>query len=241
MAKKKKKDVHPDETDEHFHEFIEHVSAESERGAILVIGAWLDELVDRLLREHFVDNGEVAEKLLGISAPLAAFSARIDLCYLIGLISTREHHDLHRIREIRNAAAHFDWKRGDGFNTGFSSGYTQGRVDALQLPSKKFRAAVKDPREVFQSTAGVIWNKLKNQIELTHRVVTAPDDVMFEVQFESDVFIQMSHWMVQGRARKAVAEKVGRMAMQIPESSARDAVSRAKHDAAPVRPKREPE
>jgi hypothetical protein len=61
-----------------------------------------------VLSAAFVDDKKEVGKILGDTpnAPLGAFSARIDLAYLMGLVSKRAHRELHLIRKIRNEFAH---------------------------------------------------------------------------------------------------------------------------------------
>ncbi|WP_447729116.1 hypothetical protein [Pseudoxanthomonas suwonensis] len=65
----------------------------------------LDQLLKDLLDASFV-SGELAKKLTGKMMPIGTFSARITLSHAMGLISSAEAKDLHRMREIRNLFAH---------------------------------------------------------------------------------------------------------------------------------------
>lgn len=49
---------------------------------------------------------ESAKDLTGKMMPIGTFSSRITLAYAIGLITSEEAKDLHRMREIRNRFAH---------------------------------------------------------------------------------------------------------------------------------------
>lgn len=68
--------------------------------------AYLDSQLEELLRLSFVKNDTVANEMMGRSKPLASFSARIDMSYLLGLITAQAHRDLHLIRKIRNDFGH---------------------------------------------------------------------------------------------------------------------------------------
>lgn len=80
--------------------------AETDRGLALVMAAYLDDLLDDLLRKSFIDDRAVAKELLDFNRPLSSFSAKIELTYALGLISNDLHRKLHQIREIRNHFAH---------------------------------------------------------------------------------------------------------------------------------------
>ena len=77
-----------------------------DRVVAILGGAYLDILVDQLLRAAFVNDDKEAEKLVGIYGPLGANGSRCRLAYCLGLISAQERDDLAAIAKIRNAFAH---------------------------------------------------------------------------------------------------------------------------------------
>ena len=80
---------------------------ESDRGAVLVGAAMLEEALKDVLEAHLVPNPGSSDPLFeGPTAPLQSFSAKIDLGYRLGLISDRFCRDMHVIRRIRNTVAH---------------------------------------------------------------------------------------------------------------------------------------
>lgn len=79
---------------------------ESDRGVALISAAALDFELGELLRGILVDNGRVANEMLAQSRPLATFSARIDMVYLLGWTSPDIRRELHFIRKIRNEFGH---------------------------------------------------------------------------------------------------------------------------------------
>lgn len=82
------------------------LSEESDRGCALMAASYLETELGELLRAAFVENTRVASQILDGRGPVATFSARIDLAYLVGLIPEDFWHDLHIIRKIRNEFAH---------------------------------------------------------------------------------------------------------------------------------------
>jgi len=68
--------------------------------------AFLDAELAFILESYVVDNEKIAKKMFGQSCPLGAFSSRIDISYLLGLIDSVTHRDLHLIRKIRNDFGH---------------------------------------------------------------------------------------------------------------------------------------
>jgi DNA-binding MltR family transcriptional regulator len=87
-------------------EFRSTLNAETDRGCALMAAAYLDDQLAVLLKAYFVDDLTVANTLLVPSQALGAFSARIDVAYLLGLLSREERKALHLIRKIRNDFGH---------------------------------------------------------------------------------------------------------------------------------------
>ena len=90
--------------------YFKTVHAETDRGRALVTAAFLDETLKRLLMARISVGGNKKKKfvqpLFDIFGPLSSFSAKIRICYAIGLISETVADDLDAIRRIRNEFAH---------------------------------------------------------------------------------------------------------------------------------------
>lgn len=87
-------------------EFRSTLTDETDRGCALMAAAYLDDRLAELLKAYFVDDLRVAKKLLEPTQPLGAFSVRIDVVYLLGLLSREHRKALHLIRKIRNDFGH---------------------------------------------------------------------------------------------------------------------------------------
>ena len=80
---------------------------ESDRGAVLVAAAMLEEALRELLLAHLVPSTSSTDLLFeGTNAPLNAFSSKIDMSFRLGLVSDRFCRDLHVVRRMRNDVAH---------------------------------------------------------------------------------------------------------------------------------------
>lgn len=83
---------------------------ESDRGCVLLSTSRMDEFLADLHATHIRSTAQVSARfireLFGSHGPLSTFSAKIDLAFAYGLISAADQEDLHRIRALRNAAAH---------------------------------------------------------------------------------------------------------------------------------------
>jgi DNA-binding MltR family transcriptional regulator len=81
------------------------LSKETDRGAAVLAGGYLDALLEDLLRAVLV-LGPKLDDLISTGRPLGSFSSRIDLAYSLGLLPEVRLRDLHLIRKIRNYFAH---------------------------------------------------------------------------------------------------------------------------------------
>jgi hypothetical protein len=105
------------------------VDGESERGAILILAAYLEELVGELIRASCISD-EKADGLLEFRRPAGDFDSKITLCNALGMLHDAEAAGLNAVRRIRNSAAHFD-KKGRGFDVLFDSNQTMDLVGNL--------------------------------------------------------------------------------------------------------------
>lgn len=82
-------------------------AGETDRAAVIVGAALLDDALDTLLRARLAPIVSGEDSLFdGAYAPVANFSARIDLAYRIGVVSAKMTRDLHLVRKVRNSFAH---------------------------------------------------------------------------------------------------------------------------------------
>ena len=85
---------------------IETIKPLSERGWVIVAAAKLDERLEIVLKSFFANIPKAADKVFNETGPIGTFYARIEIAFLLGLISEREHRILHLIRKIRNDFSH---------------------------------------------------------------------------------------------------------------------------------------
>jgi DNA-binding MltR family transcriptional regulator len=114
MSKKKLKPVDkplPDQSIDlvrEWHDVMQELQSESDRGAALMGAAYLDTALKSLIQANLAGGNVVVDKLLNVpNAPLGTFSSRIAMAYGLGLIGPNYFRTLESIREIRNAFAHF--------------------------------------------------------------------------------------------------------------------------------------
>ncbi|HEV2382975.1 MAG TPA: MltR family transcriptional regulator [Terriglobia bacterium] len=79
---------------------------ESDRGAVLIGSAYLEQMVERLLRAKMIGNSKVVDGLFEPHSALSTFASCTGLVYALGWIGSQMHADLSAIRKIRNDFAH---------------------------------------------------------------------------------------------------------------------------------------
>jgi len=83
---------------------------ESDRGAAVVAASLLDKKLEDLVRTYFESVSSpskgMVDSLFAPMAPLSSFSAKIHLCFLMGLLDKEQLHDLDLVRKLRNDFAH---------------------------------------------------------------------------------------------------------------------------------------
>jgi DNA-binding MltR family transcriptional regulator len=100
---------------------------ESDRAAVILVASILDETLQTLLKSHLVPIPNSDDSLFdNATSPLSTFSAKIDICYRIGLISGKFSRDIHIVRKIRNSFAH------DIYGCSFENGSVISRIKELE-------------------------------------------------------------------------------------------------------------
>lgn len=86
--------------------FRSALTKESDRGCALLATSFLDNALSDLLYVSLVHDKKIEKELLKGTAPLATFSARINMSYYLGKICNSSKSDLHIMRRIRNQFGH---------------------------------------------------------------------------------------------------------------------------------------
>jgi hypothetical protein len=92
--------------DEDEKSLLASLDLDSERGIAIIVGTMIEERLRRALLAKSNRNKIIEARLFHPSGPMGSFSSKIDLAYLIGMISSDAHHDLTVLKNIRNAFAH---------------------------------------------------------------------------------------------------------------------------------------
>jgi DNA-binding MltR family transcriptional regulator len=157
--------------------FRKSLDAETDRGCGLMAAAFLDTELDRLLRSVLVEDDKVANELLDQSKPVGTFSSRIDLCYLLGLISPLSRRDFHLVRKIRNAFGHTHLPIGFG---------GKGTANRCRELTHHLRDGSDPPRKLFVSSAVGLLAVIHSAMNESERIAARKDPNLDRAKFEAD-------------------------------------------------------
>lgn len=104
-----KSDLQKDEVFGRINRLMHLTRKEDERGLVLSVAAFAEDLLGRLLLAYLRDSKSSSELVEGFNAPLGSLSSRIKACHAFGIISDEQYHDLEICRKIRNEFAH-NWE-----------------------------------------------------------------------------------------------------------------------------------
>jgi DNA-binding MltR family transcriptional regulator len=116
-----------------FWPYLELLDKESDRGKVLISCGFLEERLKRILLAFMLENSQAQKLVEGANAPLGTFAARTTACFVFGLISEDEHHDLILLRRIRNDFAH-------DIHTSFTTQNVVDRCRELRMKRKTTQA-----------------------------------------------------------------------------------------------------
>jgi DNA-binding MltR family transcriptional regulator len=85
---------------------FEEIQRQEDRGAAIIAGSFLDEFLLKAISSVLIDDEKSVEEIFEGTAPLATFSAKIEMAYLMGLMSKRSRTLANAIRNVRNDFAH---------------------------------------------------------------------------------------------------------------------------------------
>ncbi|MCE4373815.1 hypothetical protein [Xanthomonas hortorum] len=125
-------------------DFRTSILSETDRGAVLMAAAFLDDKLKQLLEKRLVEDRKISRRAFEFNGSLGTFSSRIDFAYLIGVLPRNAQKDLHKIRAIRNRFAHHAAPLGytDPKVKDFCEGLLFHGVKETAEPGSKFRRSV---------------------------------------------------------------------------------------------------
>ena len=93
-------------SDAHRQGIAEMIQSGSDRVAVIVGGALLDDTLRRTLAERFSNDKRIADKLLKVNGPLGNAVPKVDVLYMLGAFDKPVRNALYGLFEIRNFFAH---------------------------------------------------------------------------------------------------------------------------------------
>ena len=132
---------------------VDDLEKETDRGIALLGAAFLDDVLDVMIRASFVDDVEAMNKLLGPGRPLESFGSRAHLAYCVGLLGEDIYEDLNLLREIRNDFAH-------RHPANFNSEQIRSKCERLKCVSALLPDDSCPPRDRLIATVALIVNHL---------------------------------------------------------------------------------
>jgi hypothetical protein len=130
--------------------FFAEFSKESERAAVILIGARLDYLLGHLLSEFLLPNTGSGDELLGSERALGTFGSRIHAAYRLGLIDADFARALNIFRRLRNDFAH------ETAGRTLNEGPTRDRVRELVAPVARYQMFMKVRQTFFKDKSEMI-------------------------------------------------------------------------------------
>jgi len=133
---------------------------ESDRGCVLILGADIENILAKMLKEMFQALGDLSsneeKRIFDHTGPLGNFASKISLAKAVGVIDKNLHDDIQKLRRIRNMAAH----ESDSFSLSndnvrqITSSMNLYLKDAKALPRYSFESG--DPKESMPDTSETI-------------------------------------------------------------------------------------
>lgn len=151
-------------------EFGKEVEGATDRASAILSGAMLDEMLALLAKAKCMDETVAEDRLFAPQKPLGAFVARIDICYVLGLISEAEWKGLLIVAKIRNGFAHR--LENLSFEDESLSALAGNLADAVAVRRKAGTGA----RECFDASVSALWGSLVAKFSLVVRSARMPYD-----------------------------------------------------------------
>ena len=169
---------HHKEDIERFVRFLHEFSKESDRAAVILGAARLDESLGQLLSATLLPCTSSSDDLLDSDRALGTLGARILACGRLGLIDDKLIHALQLVKRIRNAFAH------EGIGTTLDAGTHADRVRELVQPFRRYekfqrmRALVAKNHQgysaEFRTVLAVLCGRLEGRLQTAQPVSISP-------------------------------------------------------------------
>jgi len=87
-------------------EVLNELSNGTDRSKVIVGATIIETQLERILEKYLVKNNKIQKDTFSFNGFLGTFSAKINACFMLGLISKELYNDIQRLRGLRNDFAH---------------------------------------------------------------------------------------------------------------------------------------
>lgn len=181
-------------------EFVQELTQETDRAAIMLGSAKIEVLLGKLLDKFLLPLPGSSDNLLDADGPLSTFNARKSICYRLGLIDTKLAKLLHIFRRLRNSYAH------EVTSANLRSGPGRDRVLSLAEPFsdmpyfKRMIEPIASTMKLSTEDPGVIFRSVF-LLSYVHLHTRAYDIVAIEADSEKSIIETTMAWSHLAKAR----------------------------------------
>ena len=154
-------------SDEKLTPYVAELTGQSDRACGIVAASMLETILEQILRKRFVPG--TADDLFVTYGPLSTFSAKINACAALGLITASERREFHTVRRIRNDFAH------DLHKSSFDQDPIRSHVSQLVLTPAKLVGSSISCRRNFEAAVMVLLGFMLSHLE-NAKTIEAPRD-----------------------------------------------------------------
>lgn len=85
---------------------VEEIDRQEDRAAAIIAGAYLEDFVADAIKTRLLSDEQVINDFFNGMGPLATFSAKIEMAYLLNVTTKECRQVMHIVRKVRNEFAH---------------------------------------------------------------------------------------------------------------------------------------
>jgi len=156
-------------SDEKLTPYLAELAGQSDRACGIVAAAMLETLLEQMLRKRFVLG--MGDDLFVTYGPLSTFSAKVNTCAALGLVTALERRELHIVRRIRNDFAH------DLHKSSFDEDPIRSYVKQLAVSRSKLIGKATSCRRDFEAAVAVLLGFMLSHLKNTTPIETPRDHV----------------------------------------------------------------
>ncbi len=146
---------------------VEEMSGESDRAVAIVGAAWVEEGLTEAISAFLRPHPAVRKRLFGTAGPLSSLSAKVDLAFMLNMVSELIRADLHVIRQVRNEFAHHIAHKLEHTRLDFSAEHIRGPCLAFRCVAHERHV---DPRVAFTRACATLNADFEMVVFMTEQI-----------------------------------------------------------------------